>query len=167
MGRIRPVLLAIAAAALLTVPLAGCQQAAEEAAEKAVEQGTGVDDVEIDDDGVTVEGTEGTVAIDQGGDLPDGWPSSIVLPEGGTITSSMLVDQVGSQGWNVTSTYDMTPAELAAAFEESLGGAGLTQDSKTTAGDMTLLAYSDSTYSVAVTIGVGDATTSTVTVTTK
>lgn len=168
MGRMRLLAAAALVAASLTATLTGCQQAAEKAAEEAVKQGTGIDDVDINDDGITVEGTEGTLSIDGGDELPEGWPSQIALPDGGTITGSMLVDQGGSQGWNVVSTYDLSPADLASAFEASLGGAGFTQDSKTTAGDMTLLAYSDATYAVAVTIGEdAGSTTSTVTVTTK
>lgn len=168
------VLLGVAApAAALVLALTGCQQAAEQAAEQAVEQaiedgGSGVSDVEIDDNGITVEGEDGSFSAGQGDELPEGWPSEVALPDGATITSSMGVDQGGEQGWSVVANFDDSPNAVVDAFKASLTGAGFTEDSAYTSADMTLLAYSSDTYTVAVTVGPeGDATTTSVTVSSK
>lgn len=166
MFRSRVLVAAAAPAVGLVLVLSGCQQAAEEAAEQAIENADpGVGDVEIDEDGVTVEGEDGSVSIQEGDELPEGWPSAVELPDGATLTNSMVVDSGGQAGWMVTATYDQAPSDVADAFSSSLTGAGFTEETTVTTGDQSLLGFSNDQYQVAVTVGAeGDGSVVSVTV---
>jgi len=147
------------AAAALGLLLVGCGSSGDNGAEptpQAPTESPAEPTTPETSPGVTVESTDGTVAINGSGQLPDSWPSEVVLPDGGTIVSSVSADQGGNQGWNVVVTYDEQPADVADAFGASLTGAGFTQQSKYTSGDTTLVAYASDAYSVALTITPGD-----------
>ena len=92
-------LTAICLAALLLVPITGCQSTAEKAAEKAA-------GVEVDKDGnkVTVTGKDGEKVEVQGGDdltLPEGFPKDVPVYENATITSSSSVSSGGKTMYTV------------------------------------------------------------------
>ncbi len=91
MKRLGPPTVLLMAALLLLVPLAGCQNAAE----KAVEKATGV---EVDKNGnsVTVTGEDGTVKV-EGGDqasLPEEFPKDVPIYPGAklVVSSSATAD---------------------------------------------------------------------------
>lgn len=71
--------------------LSGCQsiadQAAEKAAEIAIEQTTGAQ-IDQEDGSVTITGEDGTqVTASEGGELPEGFPATVPVIEGPVISS--------------------------------------------------------------------------------
>jgi hypothetical protein len=110
-------------AALLALPLAGCQKAAEELTEKA----TGVD-VEQDDDSVTVttEDEDGDSVTITGGedlDVPDSYPDDFPLYKGEVTGSSSLTTGDGSMVTVAVGTDDSLET-IRAFFEEEFGNEG-------------------------------------------
>ncbi|CAB4689733.1 MAG: hypothetical protein F2667_01750 [Actinobacteria bacterium] len=113
---------AMSAAALLLAPafLTACggDDAAESAAEKAIENASGGDaDVDIDDDGnVKIETSDGTFTSGQ--DLPEGFPTDEVPLIDGDIQMGMSGSDMGSDGgFAVVVTSDL---DVDAATEEAI-----------------------------------------------
>ncbi|GAA3532139.1 hypothetical protein [Nocardioides daeguensis] len=114
-SRTRRAAIAVAAAALLPLGLAACgDDAAENAAEKAIEDANGGDvDVDIDGDNVKIEGSDG--AVQYGSELPDDFPRDEV-PLVGEVTIGTSSTTDGTKGWTVATTTDASPDD---AFEEA------------------------------------------------
>jgi ABC-type Fe3+-hydroxamate transport system substrate-binding protein len=134
--RIRSRAAAGAVVAALALTLAGCGQAAEQAAEVAAEQALGGEgqDVEITDEGVTVTDEEGNnVAIGENVAVPDNWPADVPLYDGGTLQMiSVQADGSALAMWQV----EGTPEEAVAAYTAALESAGYTQDTTANMGGM-------------------------------
>ena len=94
----------------LGLVLAGCGNAAEEIAERAVEAGSGGDanvDLDFDDDGggqIVIEGEDGTQTVDLSPDeLPDGL--TIPFPNGYEVFSTTVLEQGEETAITATVTY--------------------------------------------------------------
>lgn len=106
-------------ALLLLAPLSACGQAAETLAEQAIEQGTGAD-VNIEENGVTVETSEGAMAFGtEGVDLPADWPKELPVYEG-KLVSVITSDGSVTAGWET----DAPAADAAAAYQKVFEAAG-------------------------------------------
>lgn len=70
----------------------GCGKVADKVAEKGVEKGLqkslGASDVDIDDDGFSIETDDGEFSTKIGDDIPDGWPENFAIPDGFTVEGS-------------------------------------------------------------------------------
>lgn len=120
--------------------LAGCQaiaeKAAETATEKALEAGTG-NKVDIKDEGVTIEGEDGsTTSISQSGEVPKDWPSDVPVYEG-TIKASASGAQsgAGDQGYVISLVTPDTPADVVAWYAKELTAEGWTKESEASVPD--------------------------------
>lgn len=120
------------------VGLFGCGNAAEELAERAIEEGTG-GDVEISEDGVTIIDEDGNeLRVGEAAEVPDTWPSDVPVPTGTVVSattaggaSTLLVTvdeepqptftsidgELTGNGWNQLSTSDLG-GEYGAAYEQ-------------------------------------------------
>jgi hypothetical protein len=150
-------------AALLLVPgmwaLSGCGQAAEEAIEQGIEQGTG-GDVEIDDDGVKVTDEEGNeFAAGSQAELPSTWPEVVPTPDGTLVFAGGSAAD-GSSGavsqgiWQA----DSSVADTADAYATTLAGAGFTVDPSMSMDDgaAKIANYNGNGYLVGVIVAEGD-----------
>jgi hypothetical protein len=119
---------ALATAALVLVPaLSACGQAAEKAAEVAMENAMSGADVNIEDDGVTITDNEGNqMAAGENIQLPDNWPAEIPPFEGGTLT----VVTVSPDGVWASWTASGSAQEAADAYGATLEAAGYTLDTE-------------------------------------
>lgn len=80
----------------------GCSAIAEQATETAVEQAAG-GDVEIDDDGVSVEGENGdSMSMGAADEVPAEISEVVTLPDGFTVESAFETTQSGSDAIAVT-----------------------------------------------------------------
>ncbi len=121
--------LALLVALLLGAALvSGCgadeiaDQATEKAVEKQLEDAGGDDvDIDIDDETVKVETSDGTFEAGTG-DLPEGYPADQVPVVDGTV---MFAVSDGDGGFSVAVEYDGSADEAYAAAEQALTGAGL------------------------------------------
>lgn len=139
---------AVVGAALL-LPLISCgggEQVAERAAEKRIEDAAGGDaKVDIEDGGVKVETTEGTVTLGQ--QLPEDFPEEVELVEG-TVLMAAASEQ--DRGWFVT----LTPEDPDRAFDDAvalLTDAGFTVDDEGSFGDTSTAQLSSEGWEVTVT----------------
>lgn len=86
--------------AIAAMQVTGCRKVAEEAAEQAVEQATGVD-VEQDGDSVTItseddEGGQVNITTGEGAEVPDEFPDDFPLYDGDVTGSSSVASPDGS-----------------------------------------------------------------------
>lgn len=142
--------LAITVVAVLATALAGCDMIGEELAEQAAEQVTGAD-IEVDEDGVNVESSEGSFSADseggfsmetdegtfesQAGQIPEDFPSSVPLPDAPVANGSRM-DGTDGMAWTVNFQYDSgEPSEVFAAQVQALEDAGFTSESEFNMGD--------------------------------
>ena len=136
-ARIARTLLLVMLSAMLALGTLGCQRAAE----RVVEEATGVR-VDEDGDSVTVQTDEGEATF-SGSDasLPDDWPSDVpVYPDAEIETStSMRIDETVQLAvtWktsdDVTTVYEWYRDELPAAGWEVTGDFSMEQDGQRTA----------------------------------
>lgn len=151
--RIRTSVVAVAFAGA-ALALAGCGDAAEEAAEQAIEaQGGG--DVEIDAEGgeFSVEGEDGSKFSVGSDELPDDFPTDVPIPEGATVESSSTVQTDGKAGWFVALTYpDADASGLADTSKTEMEDAGFEETSTFSADDTTTSGYEGNGYTVTVSI---------------
>lgn len=129
--RIRNAVAAVSIAAIViaTVPLAGCQRAAEKASEALVENATGVD-VDTDENKVTIEGEDGAVEIQSGSELPDGFPSDAPVYDA-DIDSSGKVSVQGTTSWTVAQTTGDAVEDVLSFFSDELASGGWVENGKT------------------------------------
>lgn len=112
---------------VLTIGFAACGGgSADELAESILEQQAGVEDVEIDDDSMTMsfESEEGDISMEMGsGDLPDGFPFPI--PDGCDVAGSSTWE--GPDGVSMQAGLEFPPTEFDAVvdfYEEFLEDEG-------------------------------------------
>lgn len=127
----------------LAISTAGCDMLGEELAEQAAEQVTGAD-IEVDEDGVSVESSEGSFQADseggfsmetddgsfesQAGQVPEGFPDVVPLPDA-TVLNGSRMDGSDGMAWMVNYQYDSgDPAEALAAQAQALEDAGFSTD---------------------------------------
>lgn len=129
--RSRTVVVMVALALLGSLLLAtGCQKAAEEATEAAIEGATGID-VETDEDKVTIEGEDGSsVEIQSGGELAEDFPSDAPVYDA-PIESSGRIGTEGALSWTVVQTTSDDFDEVVAYFEGELASKGWTVNGNT------------------------------------
>lgn len=155
--RSRRITVLIAALGLVMSPwlLSGCGGASEEAAEQAIEEGTG-GDVELDDDKVTFEDEEGnTFEYGAGAELPDSWPEEVPPFDGGELTNSLSTPDGASASWTV----EGSAADAVDAYDGQLTDAGFTLGAKADLGSSTFTrTYSSETHEVTVTATETDGT---------
>jgi hypothetical protein len=118
-----------AAAALLTISfvvlLGGCQSLVEE----AVEEQAGVE-IEQDDEGVTITGSEGEELQYGTASLPDGWPSDVPVYEGVEIQASTSFTLPEGTQMSATMTTSDAYADVAAWYKEAAVEGGWTIESE-------------------------------------
>lgn len=125
--RARRTLAAAALAGFLPLTLSACgesiEKAAEEAAEKAIEDANGGGDVDIDVDSgeVKVESSDGSYSAGQG--LPEDFPVD-EIPLVGEVRSGSSVNTGEGKGWTVSTETDLSPADAVAEATAKLEGAG-------------------------------------------
>jgi hypothetical protein len=128
----RRLVLTLAAAAVLAVPLSGCGAVAE----KAIEEATG-GKVDIKDGGkdVKIKGPDGQeLEFGSGAKLPTDWPSDVPIPEGATILGSGSFSESGSEGAkNVSIETTQQPGALLESMKSSLESNGWTVKTETSA----------------------------------
>lgn len=133
----------------LAVALTGCDLVGEELAEQAAEQVTGAD-IEVDEDGVSVESEEGSFSADedglqmetedgsfesQTGEIPDDFPGAVPLPDATVINGSRLDGQDGV-AWTVNFQYESgDPEQVLQDQVAALEDAGFTSESDFNMGD--------------------------------
>ena len=127
----------------LAISAAGCDMVGEQLAEQAAEQVTGTD-IEVDEDGVSVESSEGSFQADaeggfsmetdegsfesQAGQVPEGFPDVVPLPDA-TVLNGSRMDGADGKAWMVNFQYDSgDPAEVLSAQAQALEDAGFTTD---------------------------------------
>ena len=109
----------IAGSLLIVGSLSACGQAAETLAEQAIEQGTGAD-VNIEEDGVTVETSEGAMSFGTDGvELPADWPKELPVFDG-KLVSVITAEGSVTAGWET----DSPAADAAAAYQKAFESAG-------------------------------------------
>lgn len=134
----------------LALSLTGCaddvaDKAAEKSIEDTIEDETGGDaDVDIDDDKVKIETSDGTVEAGSG-ELPDGFPEDDIP----VVDGDVVLGISAGGGFQVAITYDGSPADAYADAAARLTGAGLTADDEM-AGETTGM-FTGNGYTVMVT----------------
>lgn len=154
----RRVLSVVLCVALIVAVLgiAGCQEIAETAAEKAVKGATGVD-VDSDSGEVTFEGKDGnSTTIDtENATVPKGWPEAAPVYDG-TITASFENEYEGKTSYQLVVETDDDQADVHAWFESELEKNGWTIETnmKTDSGGMIIAVKDDLRFTTAT--GNGD-----------
>jgi hypothetical protein len=149
----------LAAVLLAGAPLlAACGGVAQQAAEQAAEKAVG-GNVDITDDGIKVQASGGN-EIQIGADVavPDNWPKEIPVPDGAKLTSVMVAGDGSSV--NAMWSTEGTAADVASAYDAALTGAGFTQDNTATVAGTVANDYSGNGYTVNVVVTDAGGTTS-------
>lgn len=151
MSRRNLLVLAIAAIIIAAFPVTvGCARVAEEAAERAVEDSTGVE-IDADDGSVTIEGEDGSeVTVSEDGQLPDGFPTDVPVSDG-EITATMKSGDTFTVGIE-------TPDDHASVLEwyrDRLEGEGWTITTDLTVEDGGMLTAEKGDQALQVTVGAG------------
>jgi hypothetical protein len=114
-------------------------------------------DVEVGEDGVTVEGPSGGEVNIGTGDLPEGWPSDFPIPDGATPAYSVAA----GGGVSVWFASDQSTDELTSFFSTALPAAGYTIDSQTdfsdATGDYSIISVSGNGSTGGIYLGAGAA----------
>lgn len=140
----------LAAALMLGAPaLASCGDAIQQGAEQLAEGAVG-GNVDITDEGVTIEG-EGGENLSMGSNLalPDSWPPDVPAFEGGSLS----VVSVSGGSANAMWTYDGTGDDALAAYRSALESAGYVIETESTIGGLTVINARGNGYGVDATIG--------------
>jgi len=146
--------------------LSGCGQIAESATEKLIEQAAGGSvDVNIEGDGVTVEGSEGAMSIGGSVDLPDNWPSEVPTYGDGTLVLVSVDAASGSATamWNTDQSVD----DAASAVKSMVEGAGYSVDSESKMTDVSILGATGNGYRLDISVGGQEGSTAITLVATK
>ena len=128
-------------AALLVVAGVGCSgsDAAEKLTEKAIEEASGSQDVDIDADGnVKVTDEDGnTTEFGTSAELPEEWPSDLAPPDSVNILASNTTTTDGKQELYVTAESSDSVADLYDGLKAQLTEAGyeITSDTVSDTGD--------------------------------
>ncbi len=150
---------ALVALLVIGVPvLTSCGGAAQQAAEEAAGNAIG-GDVDINEDGVTVQDSAGNnITIGEDVALPDNWPAELPAYDGGKLASVM----VAGDGSSINAIWmtDEDAATAAAAYGATLEAAGFTSGTATNAEGMSGGDYTGNGYTVNVVALKGDGQTS-------
>ncbi len=140
----------LTAVVLLGIPaLAGCGEAIQQGAEQLAEGAVG-GDVNITDDGITVEGEGGEdLAMGSNLALPDSWPPAVPAFEGGSLS----VVSVSGDNANGMWTYEGTGEDALASYRSALEAAGYVIETESTIGGLTVINAKGNGYVVDATIG--------------
>ncbi len=154
--------------ALATPALVSCGGVAESAVEKAAEaavggnvditedgltvEGENGENLEVTEDGLTVEGENGdTLAIGGDAGLPENWPAAIPAVDGGTLASVMVSGDGATS--NAIWMTDASVADAAAAYAAALSAAGFASSGDAiSAADMMSNDYTGNGYTVNVVV---------------
>lgn len=142
--------IALAAALIIGTPaLASCGDAMQQGAEQLAEGAVG-GDVDISDEGVTIEGEGGqNLAMGSNLSLPDSWPAAVPAFEGGSLS----VVSVSGGNANALWTYEGAGDAALAAYRSALENAGYVIETESTIGGLTVINAMGNGYSVDATIG--------------
>lgn len=115
---------------MAVVVLSGCKNAAEKAAETAIESTTGIE-ADVDNNSVTINTNAGSLTVGEAAAIPDEFPSDVYIIDG-DVMSALTIDedetyqvqidtpeslsdaadlydeQLQADGWDITSTLEMT-----------------------------------------------------------
>lgn len=141
------------------VTLVGCGQMAESATEKLIEGAAGGDvNVDVEGDGVTVEGENGGFAV--GGDLslPENWPADIPAYGGGSLVM-VSVDSASGGATAVWSTEESVD-DAAASMRSAVEGAGYAIESDSQMEGLRAFSATGNGYRLDVSVGGSDGATS-------
>lgn len=141
------------------VTLVGCGQMAESATEKLIEEAAGGDvNVDVEGDGVTVEGQDGGFAV--GGDLslPDNWPTEIPTYGRGSLVM-VSVDSASGGATAVWSTEESVE-DATASIRSAVEGAGYAIESESQMEGLRAFSATGSGYRLDVSVGGSDGATS-------
>lgn len=131
----------VSLAASLVLFGVGCggSDAAEKLTEKAIEEGTGAQDVDIDADGnVKVTDEDGnTTEFGTSAELPEEWPSDLTPPDSVNILASNTTTTDGKQEMFLTAESSDSVADLYEGMKAQLTDAGyeITSDTVSDTGD--------------------------------
>ncbi len=142
--------IALVAALMLGTPaLAACGDAIQQGAEQLAEGAVG-GDVDITDQGVTIEG-EGGEDLAMGSDLslPDSWPPAVPVFEGGSLS----VVSVSGGNANAMWTYEGSGDDALAAYRSALESAGYVIETESTIGGLTVINAQGNGFRIDATIG--------------
>lgn len=139
------ILALVATAGLLVGCGAAADRLTEEALEKGAEEiaergGAGDVDVELDDEGLSVEGEDGS--LNAGSELPEDWAEDLPLPDQDyEILSAMSQTQEDGTSQQAHMTLDGDAKELQAFYEAALADAGweVSSSHSTSSGERTSL----------------------------
>lgn len=120
--------------AVVAVSLTGCgfiaQKASEKVTEKAIEGATG-NKVDINKDGVTVEGKDGgTATIGEDVKVPDDFPAEVPVYDG-TVKAAFT----GDKSWTVSIETADKPQDILDFYQKKLDEGGFAKVSSMTTGD--------------------------------
>lgn len=118
-------LVSMAGVVLLVAACGLGDRAAEELVERAAEEAGGGDvDIDADEGGISVEGSEGSLEIGAGTEIPDWFPADFPLPDDHEVFSVVEGEREGRQGGVVAVTSSQSFEELESFFDETLPAAG-------------------------------------------
>lgn len=141
---------ALAAVLLLGTPaLVSCGDAIQQGAEQIAEGALG-GDVDITDEGLTIEG-EGGENLALGSDLalPESWPAAVPAFEGGSLS----VVSVSAGNANAMWTYEGTGDDALATYRSALESAGYVIETESTIGGLTVMNAAGNGFRIDATIG--------------
>lgn len=146
----------LAAAALAAgMALTGCSQIAESATEKLIEQAAGGSvNVDLEGDGVTIQGEDGGMAMGGNLDLPDNWPAEVPTFNDGSLVMVSVDSATGGATamWNS----EMALEDATANIKSALEGAGYTIDSESAMENLNMIGATGGAFRVDATVASQD-----------
>ena len=141
---------ALAAALLLGTPaLVSCGDAIQQGAEQIAEGAVG-GNVDITDEGVTIEGEDGeNLAMGSNLSLPNSWPSAVPAFEGGSLS----VVSVSGANANAMWTYEGSGNDALATYRSALESAGYVIETESTIGGLTVINAVGTGFRIDATLG--------------
>lgn len=120
------------------------EQLAEELTEKALEAGTGTQDVELGDQGmVQVTGADGSVVnVGAGATMPDAWPKEVPTYPGASVTLSACSGTAGQPGHSCMVSLETAdgPEKVFEYYKGNVSG-GWTKEAEATYGGSYTLSF--------------------------
>lgn len=154
----RSVIAVAAVAVAVGTLLTGCGQIAESATEQLIEQAAGGSvNIDIEGDGMTVEGEDGAISMGGNLDLPDNWPGEVPTFSDGSLVFVTVDAASGSASamWNTESSVE----DALGAMKGSIEGAGYAVDSESQMEGLQAFSATGNGYRLDVTVaGDGSAT---------
>jgi hypothetical protein len=116
-------------------------KAAEKATEKITESATGADNVDIGEDGITIESGDGAMSLGSR-DVPEDWPRDLLpIPDDveDLVSNSFRDGESGSLSVSFTTSDD--PGDVTERYADSLLDAGWEEQSRTTMDGMAMVTF--------------------------